>query len=819
MKIKSYLLAPLCGAMALVVLGSCSDEQIVNGNDNGRPEGNGIVFGASANYIKKPGTKTAYGDYNDPSNPTSQEILWLADDRVEVWSPTSPSVKQVEYQITGIDAEDGGSAFLASYQGRNGLQWDKGSETQDFYAVYPSPASIENQEMVQEHNIRLENGVLHGFIPTNQEYQFTRDASADGGWRCTPTMDWQYMVARTDDFPVPQDGTDGGVTLDFKPLVTTLEITLQGPSAPLAQMNIFAPEDKIIMGEFSCDLTQQDSWGEGFLPTCVAEQRGTVTNYITVNLYDTDGEPIALAEGEHLTINVFMLPTEEWGNLEIRLAGYNTAARTLQLDEDTNQDGTPDTPISLSEHLKTRVKVKAPDAITGTNAWMAGLNDNVYISQLSIPGTANSCSYAYTGSNRDWYAAQTADLARQWDAGIRCFELKCPEVDGDLANSPIQCNRTNVGMTFGQAVETIWSYVEKNPTEFAMIIPAYESGTGHPSDHNGVKKFMNALNTFYRNHSYNYKTYTPEMTLGEARGSLMFIARITSEEDEDAELGAPLQGVMVKGWGSLKDLWQRRGYDFPNWATNTTLSSSLENLMLSNDANYTFSMPPVADENNFYHGTVRADGSSSERGAYIHDWSRVAETSGRYALYSDHDYWGDVISTRYVYWPESYNEKIEDAWNTFLASIDANAGHTADAFYINSLDGFFIDKNIELSYKPYIGSYSEPYRDGYHVVSGDNTSYSFGDGGTAGNIATFAEQINEDFFTRIQEYGVTNIYGPMNLVLIDRVYQLEDGSDPGSHLPSTIINNNFRFPLVVKTTTNSFGDGGTSMGNGGSAIE
>lgn len=813
MKIKSYLLAPLCGAMALVVLGSCSDEQIVNGNDNGRPEGNGIVFGASANYINKPGTKTEYGDYDNPSNPTSQEILWVADDRVEVWSPTSPSVKQVEYQITGIDAEDGGSAFLASYQGRNGLQWDKGSATQDFYAVYPSPASIENQEMVQKHNIRFEEGVLHGFIPTNQEYQFTRDASADGGWRCTPTMDWQYMVARTDDFRVPQDGTDGGVYLDFKPLVTTLEITLQGPSAPLAQMNIFAPEDDIIMGEFSCDLTQPDSWGEGFLPTCVAEQRGTVTNYITVNLYDTDGEPIALAEGEHLTINVFMLPTEEWKNLEIRLAGYNTASRTLQLDEDTNSDGDPDTPIKLSEHLKTRVMVKAPDAITGTNTWMAGLNDNVYISQLSIPGTANSCSYGYTGDNPEWYAAQTVDLRHQWDSGIRCFELKCPQVNGDLAASPIQCNRTDVGMTFGEAVAEIWSFVEENPSEFAMIIPSYESTAGHTQDDTpgAAGTFMDALNTFYTNHtSYNYVTYTPDKTLGEVRHSLMFIARITSEEDENAKLADPVQGVVIKGWGSLKDLWQRRGYSYPNWATNGEYSQSMEYLMLNGNtsADFSFNMPPQEEKNNFYHGTVRSDGTSSERGAYIQDWSRVSPKSQNYQL------WSHSGSYQYCYWPESYKEKLGDVWDTFEKAIEANAGHTADAFYINSLDGYFIDEDIPLSYKPYVAGRTD--RGGVWPF---DWSYDYGDGGTAGNIAAFAARINEDFFNEIQRYGVTNIYGPMNLVLIDRVYQSTDGSDPGSHLPSTIINNNFRFPLVVKTTTNSFGDGGTSMGNGGSAIE
>lgn len=43
----------------------------------------------------------------------------------------------------------------------------------------------------------------------------------------------------------------------------------------------------------------------------------------------------------------------------------------------------------------------------------------------------------------------------------------------------------------------------------------------------------------------------------------------------------------------------------------------------------------------------------------------------------------------------------------------------------------------------------------------------------------------------------------MNIVLMDYVY---DGTDGGDRLPSTIINNNYRFPLLVKgggTTTNS----------------
>lgn len=35
-----------------------------------------------------------------------------------------------------------------------------------------------------------------------------------------------------------------------------------------------------------------------------------------------------------------------------------------------------------------------------------------------------------------------------------------------------------------------------NPTEFAIIIPSYDSDTGHPDNHNGVNNFANGLNLF-----------------------------------------------------------------------------------------------------------------------------------------------------------------------------------------------------------------------------------------------------------------------------------------------------------------------------------
>ena len=826
---NSYLV-PLLGTAMLLAMAGCSDDEMIQQGNNNRPQGKGIVFGASASYVGDSDSRTAYGDYSQDGK--SQEIIWESDDRVEIYSPESPTKKQVEYQIANIQADEG-NAYLAAYNNQDGLQWSSDKKTQNFYAVYPSKASMVNQEMANRY-VSFENGVLKGFIPTNQQNTISKKT---GSWVATPNMDWQYMVAHTTGFTVPAEGEgDGGVSLAFKPLVTTLEITLVGPSSPLAQMNIEAPEGTTVMGRFSCDLTNWSNTEE--TPQCVAEQTGTTTNYVTVNLYDDENQPLKLEEGEQITFNVFLLPVEGLSNLKVRIAGFNTASRTVALNEGASETA-PGEPITLSPHKKTRVKIKAPNIGDETNQWMGGLNDNVLVSQLSIPGTANSFSYDYSGNNAGRWRTQSADIETQWKSGIRCFELVCGENGGDVTNSPLLCNRNEISdITFGQAVEQIWNLVQANPTEFAIIIPSYDSGTGHPADHSGVNAFANGLNNFYDNHSnYSYETFTRELTVGEARSHLIFIARITSEEDRGYNLPAPHKGTFVDEWGSLKDNWERRGYTVDgtnrvnNWATSANDQNSVEYYMhTSTTTNYGTGNNNTAPQpdgyrlvgaprmaTNFVHTGQRA-GSSVEGKAYIQDWQRVVPRAGTYSgselrpgsFYlgqdSKWDVWHFVDYYHYYYWPESLTEKETHIWDTFMASIEGNSQEGGgDMFYINSLDGFFVDPSIEKSYRPY--------------VSGGTWGVGLSDGGTEGNILAYANHINDYFYNRILKYGVTNIYGPLNIILMDYVY---DGTAGGDRLPSTIINNNFRFPLLTSdggSTELNPNNADASYSNGGNVIK
>lgn len=781
---------------AVLVMSGCTDDEFKQNNNI--PKGNGIVFGANASYNGGPQTRTEYGDYvTDADGKKSQEIKWLSTDRVDIYSPTSPTLKKVEYGITNVNESQ---AYLLALG--DGLQWDRTSSTQSFYAIYPSKESMTNEAVKEV--VSFDNGVLKGYVPVNQQHTITKGGTT--GWTAKPNMDYMYMAAVQKDYTIPaDDAQDDGVSLHFVPLTTTLELTIEGPTdAPIASINVFANNGENIAGYFSCDLTKVGTTSDiNNDLNCDYEQSATVRDMISISgYYDDNGtqKPLELAAGESITFNVFLLPHTDLTNISVRVAGFNTASKTMSLAG-----------VTLHPHQKTCVKLKAPQiAKDGVNNWITGMDEKVLISQLSIPGTANSFSSNYSGTDAEYYKAQTATFEQQWNAGIRCFELRCPNSDGNsLDGVQLQCNREDLGITFGQAVDMIWEKV-KNTGEFAMIMPAFESNAGRDWR---VTDFANDLNQFFTDHSdYKYVTYGRELTVGDARGSLMFIARITSEEDGGLTLPTPGQGVFIDQWGSLKDNWARRGYPVDNWANKDDWwTQAMEGqIMHRNSMDYVPTTIPVKGTVNYIHNTTRAGGTTGT--AYIQDWARVVKESQNYKLYEHHQGLGWPESyTQYVYWKESLKEKQDDIWNTFELAIEDNNNQQGSTFYINCLDGYFVDASVPLSYKPYIEGYSESYRDGTF----DYPTFNYGNGGVAGNIDAFARDINNWFYNEILKYGVSNIYGPMNIVILDRVY--EEGG--GSYLPSVIINNNYRFPLITIDDVQGQSNSDASYTSGGNVIE
>ena len=840
MKNRFYL-AALFGAA--VVFAGCSDDDIVDG---GAPANTGdeIIFGAVGNVETRDmdsdsrSTRTSYGYYNINGEGTvvSQVINWVDGDRVMLYSPQAyvpgATGSYVEYQVSS----DGNTTGVLSKVNASapGLQWGDADE-HTFYGVYPALSQLGD---TYRGLFSFNGTVLTGYIPTTQYHTISETA---GGYQAKCNMNYAHMAARA---TALKSQSANGVSLDFYPIVTALDITLTAKSrTTLNAININARDGEPIAGQYTADLTTIGQDANGNYPDCDLLQTSSENlSYITIPTYIASGEgdnvtytPITLEIGESVKFTVFMLPHVDLDNITVRLSALNAQSKACDLNDANG------TSIVLRPHQKTIVSMDMPK-FSGGNNWFSNIDDNVYFSQVSIPGTANSFSGNSENNDCDEsQRTQTASITEQWNAGVRCFELKGPE-GNNLANTELQCNRQNIGVTFGDAVDQILTLLAANPTEFAIIIPSYESNTGHPEDGNGVKTYLTALNSYYNSLSLpsglKFVTYNHDLTVGDMRGGVMFVARITSEEDTEKVISELQrtginQGMAINQWGSLKDYWGRRGYkvngsEAPNWCANyNSQNKSVEYYMMNDNTthgnestgehltgNKDFSFfdyvpipnKPIGDIEsfkstvNYNHTSYRSNGYTGS--VFVQDWARVVpkKYAGNYYLYNNYE--GRNNWTLYwTNWRESYSEKQADVWNTFKLCQQENDGiagsGTAHSFFINSLDGYYVDPDISFSYIPYIAKNAP-------------SSNQYGLGGTQGNIADFANDINNWFYNRLMMEGVNNITGPLNLVILDRVL---DGTNGGNYLPQVIINNNFMFPLVMKESSDA------SYSNGGSVIE
>ena len=830
---KNYYFLVILMSVAVCLTG-CNDDEIMN-----RPvpqAGDEIAFGVSGKYeissdSPKGKSRTIYGDLDNsrPNGAGTQDINWVSEDKVMIYSPDVQNVTTyVEYEVTPTTEGQSHGTLTKVDSDAAGLQWS-GDGSHTFYAVYPGVSMLSSS---YRRNFSFDRSKLIGYIPTTQGHRI--QSNGDGSYTATCNMNYAHMIAKT--ITTPAESTDG-VSLDFYPVVTAVDITLIAKNnVTLTAMNVRGisngDETPVIAGQYSVDIANLNG---SAVPNCELVRTETDQNLITVPLYENynaSGEipgeerrPIQLQAGKSIKLTVFLLPYQNLTGIQVSVSGANGPSKSADLQ------------FSITPHKKSIVQLTLPSKFSGPNEWISNLDDDVLISQLSIPGTANSFSYLYDGDQK----TQTATVTDQWNAGVRCFELRGPGANSD---SPLQCNRTNIGETFGDAVTTLINLLQQSPREFLMIMPAYDSDAGRGD----VKNYYNQLNSYYtsleselESRGLEFITYNPSLTVGEARGTVMFIARITSEEDDDAlitELGALNQGVNIAQWGSLKDYWGRRGYQINNirvrnWAQSYTAwdpddqEGEVEYYMMNNNSTNSTSRPDlfwVTDAPNDYtenvkvpnkamvdpesesftadlavweslvdyeHTSYRARGEAGT--AFVQDWQRVVpqNAAGNYRMrYDTHWDWGDrYYSTNWCYWGESYPEKQADIWNTFMLCMQEHGGKVGKRFFINSMDGYYVTSDIDKSYKPYIQS-NPPY-------SPEGAGFSLG--GTQGDIASYAADINQWFYGRLLTLGFENMSGPVNIIILDRVLPNGlEGNEPGDLLPQVIVDNNFKFPLLTR---------------------
>lgn len=498
MKSRYILLA---GMVAMTCLVGCSDDSQDNGMaKNPVKIGDEILFGSS--LFDKVESRTVYGDRDYEG----VAVNWVEGDEIAIFckETSQPANHLVNYRITPDEnTPSKASEVMKVDPNAAGLQW--GSEDlHHFYAFYPASAVHGAESDDQQ-------GTISASIPVNQQPAgwrtgpiVSQDESVNG--RTTtfalPNMNYAYMYAYNAVDKKTVESGSGTIWLQFHNLVTVLDITIPAPEdgsdVIVTDVTVRAVDgsNTVLTGDFECYIRGA---GETTTPACEpVGDMGQVRNVVNIPCFDQKtGKFITLGDDEDfLNVKAYIIPDNVNDAIQ---------PRTLQISVSTlngEEKKRTLTTASIVPHKINRVLLPAV-VPGGTNYWMSDLDPNIYVSELSIPGSKFS---VLTSTNKADNIYQNATIEQQFQDGIRAFifqtSAKGSNTDGGLTPSKntfsgdikvVSEGADKEVMSLEDAVKEIASYLDKceeaqKMNEFAFLMLTYatggssDNGTGYWGD-------------------------------------------------------------------------------------------------------------------------------------------------------------------------------------------------------------------------------------------------------------------------------------------------------------------------------------------------
>lgn len=390
MKTKKYF---IISALALLAC-SCQDEE--QGGVQPTP-GQDVQFGAS---LEQSATRTIYGDEANNAFP----INWVNGDEVVVFSPDCASnggVGKAIYKVNVGEENSGKQNYANSLDktGEIGVRWGNNT-TGSFYSVYPA-SSLYSE-------VSSDCKTLTLTMPAQQDNTFERTES---GIKAYPDMRACFMYAYT------QNVSSGEtVNLKYKPISTAVRFKLQGPlnndNGPVTinYVRLYAPTGTNINGTFEfADVTDTS--------TGIPEPKRGL-NYVTMNVADNDGAYLTLSAGESVELNAFLLTghditiDEKW-YFEVAISDGTIFQKHIVTDGTQSQEN-----MTLKPGMIHRLPDLPPLTASGSwdvSNWMRNIQRNVYLSEISIPGSWYSLDQDYQSDIRT--------VEGQYNIGVRAFHF------------------------------------------------------------------------------------------------------------------------------------------------------------------------------------------------------------------------------------------------------------------------------------------------------------------------------------------------------------------------------------------------------------
>lgn len=386
MRTHDYLLG-----LSLLALVACNQENMPE-----RPTptpGAEVKFGVSLN--KNDVTRTIYGDENNNAFP----IYWVQDDKVLVTSPQCLNGRNTAQYKVSVDNATQNYATSLNKTGAVGVQWGK-DKTANFYSVYPAD------------NASVIGTIFSLTMPNVQRDQVQLDNK-----KAYADMNACFMGA------VSKEVANGSeVNLTYKPLSTAIRFTLHGPSASVGQTDseviiskVVLKADQPIAGDFTVNMNTE---------TPTVELGSNTYKEITLyTYYASTGGHLALRVGESVELNAFVIPHKELvvnDNWKLEVTTAEGVVYTTSLKGTGNGKLMPGKIHRFKGQLPS---LPAPTTEWDPSNWMVNIPRNVYLSEISIPGSWNSLNDDFQDVNGSTEAICKAAIDAQYTAGVRAFHI------------------------------------------------------------------------------------------------------------------------------------------------------------------------------------------------------------------------------------------------------------------------------------------------------------------------------------------------------------------------------------------------------------
>lgn len=406
----------LCAAAAIALIG-CKDDVVVEKTVTPAQTGDEITFGSSLTDIEEQ-TRTIYGD--EPVG-GAYPVTWEEGDQIAIYCPEASNGNMVYYKVTPDENDASHSSAVTKVNpDQAGLQWGQ-AEEHHFSAFYPADR-IDG----------LQNGKITANIPVEQTPLSWKSTPNGAGTTYTgvANTDYAFMWA----YNTHNKSDVGDVALNFKPWVTILDVEINGPETADAAIKMSAVQlvsttGETLNGQFTMDFTAVENDRAAYPTYEQAGEPHATRSYITIQLYDREKEDyITLKHGDKIVVRFYLLPkdtnydTSARQDLQLRVTPYNSAVLVRTLNAAAGSDGGAQKGGILAHKVN---KVILPSVSkTGPNYWMSSLDPNIYVTELSLPGSKMSYQTAENVSGRNAVYYQDLSIAQQITNGIRAFQIQ-----------------------------------------------------------------------------------------------------------------------------------------------------------------------------------------------------------------------------------------------------------------------------------------------------------------------------------------------------------------------------------------------------------